>query len=106
MDELPYAAYFDQPVRQHAFYLRDLAARESVIFAKFDRPGRTFQIKHSLTAAPDHMYVRWPMIVRVDNDPNSAEAEDRRQRSIVSKFPSPWVFSANEQGCRFESMKD
>ena len=50
---------------------------------KFDRPRRTVQIEHSLTAAPDHLLMGWPMIVRVDNHPHSSEPEDRRQHSIV-----------------------
>ena len=36
-----------QVVRQNAFQLRDLAAREPVVFPKFGRPRPTVRIEHS-----------------------------------------------------------
>src|SRR5271156_264793 len=76
MNALPFAAQLVQVVPQPAFYVRDLAARESVIFPKFDGPSWTVQIEHSLTAAPDYVHMGWPIIVRVDSHPHSAKPED------------------------------
>ena len=78
--------------RQHTYYPRDLAASESVILPQFGRPGRTVQIEHRLVPASDHVGVGWPMVVRIDDDAQPAGSEDRRQSSIVSEFPSTWVF--------------
>jgi hypothetical protein len=84
MNALPLAAELVPVIHQHVFYPRDLAARESVVFPKFDRPRPTVQIEHSLTAATDHVHMGWPMIVRVDSHPHSAKPEERRQHFIVS----------------------
>jgi len=92
MNALPFAAQPVQVIHQHTFYLRDLAARESVVFPKFDRSRRTLQIEDRLTAAPDHMHMSWPMIIRVDNYPHSAKPEDRGQ---------PLSFYPNSQALGF-----
>src|ERR1022692_1972630 len=81
MNALPFAAQLLQVVRQSVFYLRNLAARESVIFPKFDRPSRTLQIEHPLHhRAPSHAHEL---------------ADDRSGRQptvIISDLPSAWVY--------------
>ncbi len=71
-------------VCQYAFDLCDPAAGESIVLPKLYRTHRTVQIEHSLMTAPDRMHMGRSMVVRVDNNAQSARSEDRRQDFIIS----------------------
>jgi len=49
----------------------DLSRMRSVVFPNLDRPPRTIQIEHRFITSSDHMDVRRPMIVWVDDCPQS-----------------------------------
>jgi hypothetical protein len=47
------------------------------VLAQFDRSGWTVQIEYRLQSALPHVDLCGTVIVRVDHDPNPAEAENR-----------------------------
>jgi hypothetical protein len=71
MNALPRVAKYGLLIGQHAHDVPDLGPRESVVFPNLDRPPRTIQIEHRFITSSDHMDVRRPMIVWVDDCPQS-----------------------------------
>jgi len=53
----------------------DVRPGKTKVLAQFDRSARTVQIEYRLQSALPHMDMCGSVIVRVDHDPNPAEAE-------------------------------
>ena len=97
MNVPPLAAQRSQMFGHRVLNLDDLATRESLVFPKAERPVRTAQAEYSLTATSNCVHMGWPMIIWVDNYPDTTEPEDRRQHFIVSTFPGGWVFRGGKK---------
>lgn len=61
---------------------------------KFSRnsggPFGSFNRKTASHPFPINMHVRGTMIVRIDNDPQAFDAQDRRHETLCIKNPSGW----------------
>jgi hypothetical protein len=71
----------------------DLTPRESIVLPEFYRSGRTVQIEDRLATAPNRVDVGRSMIVRINHNPQPAQSENRRHKSILAGFLSAWVQS-------------
>src|ERR1700690_3270943 len=64
MNFLPRSAKRPEVLAQHSANVREIAPGKSVIFPKIHRSVGTVQIEYRFAAAPDHMDVSGPMVVR------------------------------------------
>jgi hypothetical protein len=55
----------------------DVRPGKTKVLAQFDRSGWTVQIEYRLQSALPHVNMCRSVIVRIDHDPNPAEAENR-----------------------------
>lgn len=63
-----------QESSSHSAYLRSV---EAEAFAQLRRARRAVEQEHGLTFRADDMHMRRPVIVGVDCDPQTADAQDR-----------------------------
>jgi hypothetical protein len=61
------------------------------VLPQFDRSGGTLQVEHRLPRTLPNMHMCGPMIVRVDHDPDAADAKNRGHQ--VSEPKHGWVKS-------------
>jgi hypothetical protein len=80
MYSLPFAAQSRKIGAQNRFNTVELRQTEPIILPQFRRSVRTMQIENGLATVTDHVYVRRPVIIWVDHDTQSANAENRRHR--------------------------
>jgi hypothetical protein len=64
-------------------YLRDLTRPEPVVFPELDRTARAIQIEHRFMFASYHMHMGRPTVVRVYDDAEPVEPQDRGHDPIV-----------------------
>jgi hypothetical protein len=65
-------------IRQNAQHVPNLAPRESIVFPEFQGSSQTVQIEYRLATTPDYVNMGWPMIIRIDHNPQPVEPQDRR----------------------------
>ena len=63
-----------QKIGSHHPYLGSV---EPIAFAQVRRTIRAIEQEHSFTSRADDMHMRRGMIIRIDRDPQAADAQDR-----------------------------
>jgi hypothetical protein len=69
----------------HAAQSRNLRSRTAVIFANLNRPSRAVQTKYSLSRPANHVNMRRPMIIPVDDQAITIHPVDRWHNAIVAE---------------------
>lgn len=62
-------------------YLAYLGSFEPVAFTQTRRPSRAIQKEHSFAFRANDMHMWGRVVVRIDRDPQAADAQDRRHHS-------------------------
>jgi hypothetical protein len=83
MDTLPTSAQFRHFSCQHRFDAVDIAPREPVVLSQRHWPLWTIQLEHSLTTGTYDVNVGRAMIVRVNHDPETEPAQNRRHYGLI-----------------------
>jgi hypothetical protein len=78
MDSPPFTADVRQVFGHYGLDSPRLLFRETVVFPELRRSVGTIQVEHGLASIPDAMNVRRTMIVRIDDDPQTIDAQYRR----------------------------
>jgi hypothetical protein len=77
MNHPPSRAQWLQIGPQQSGQTIDVRPGKTIVLSQFNWSARTVQIEYRLQPALPHVDMRGTVIVRVDHDPNPAEAEKR-----------------------------
>ena len=63
---------------------------EAEVLSQTCRPCGAVQLKDGLVPVPDDVYVRWPMVIRVDGNAKTWQPQDGRHKESVANLIA-WV---------------
>jgi len=78
MDCSPFLAERPDAPVEHGPDVRDLPPREAVVLPEFGWASRTMQIENGFASGTEHVHMRRPMIVRIDDDSVSLKSQNGR----------------------------
>jgi len=91
MDALPGFAELLYLLAQGLLNRGQLVLCEAKVLPKADRTVRAVQLKDGLVPVPDHVDMRWSVVVWIDDDAQARKPQDGGHSMIVANNPKPWV---------------